>query len=103
MADPMDEVRQEARRWVRRKRLFYSLLALWLVLSAMWFAIDILGDSRLDWFWWPMLGMGLGVVVTGIFLLGVGGLMGPDWERRQIDRYVERRGSSGPSRPESLM
>lgn len=42
-----------------------------------------------------MLGTGIGVVVTGIVLLGIGGLFGPDWERREVARYLDRRGS-GP-------
>jgi hypothetical protein len=101
MGNGDEAAREEARRWVRRKRMSYSLLGLWLVLTAMLFAIDILSNSRLDWFWWPM--MGLGVLVTAIFLLGVRGMVGPDWDRRQIDRYIERRGSSPPSRPEGML
>jgi hypothetical protein len=30
--------------------------------------------------------------VIGIAMFGVGGLFGGDWERRQVDRYLERRG-----------
>jgi hypothetical protein len=30
--------------------------------------------------------------VIGITMFGVGGLVGGDWERRQVDRYLERRG-----------
>jgi hypothetical protein len=37
-------------------------------------------------------GHGIGVAITGFVLLGVGGLFGADWERRQIDKYLERRG-----------
>jgi hypothetical protein len=28
--------------------------------------------------------------VIGIAMFGIGGLFGPDWERRQVDRYLER-------------
>jgi 2TM domain len=58
----------------------------------MWFAIDLVDDSTGWWFYWPMLGTGLAVVITGIGLFGLGGLFGADWERRQIDKYLERRG-----------
>jgi hypothetical protein len=58
----------------------------------MWFAIDLADDSTGWWFYWPMLGTGLAVVITGIGLFGLGGLFGADWERRQIDKYLERRG-----------
>lgn len=94
----MDETRQEAVRWVRRKRIFYLLLGIWVVLSVMWFTIDMLDGSDSYWFYWPMLGVGAGVAVTGLVLLGVGGLLGPEWERRQVENYVRRRGGdAGPT------
>lgn len=87
--------RDEARRWVRRKRIFYSVVGIYLALSLMWFAIDLLDDSSGFWFYWPMLGTGLGVVVTGVVLGGLGGLFGMDWERREIERYLRRSGDQG--------
>jgi hypothetical protein len=86
-----NESLEEARRYVRRKRIFYTVLGVWLALSVMWFAIDMLDDSSSIWFYWPMLGTGIGVAITGIVLLGIGGLFGADWERREIDRYLRRR------------
>ena len=54
-------------------------------------------DSSSLWFYWPMLGTGTAVVITGIVLLGIGGLMGVDSERREVDKYLRRRGNEpGP-------
>src|SRR5262245_34430469 len=82
--------REEARRWVRRERIFYTVVGIYLSLSLMWFVIDLLDDSSGYWFYWPMLGSGLAVVVTGVVLGGLGGLFGMDWERREIERYMRR-------------
>ncbi len=87
------ELREEARRHVRRKRIFYTVLGIWVALCLMWFAIDMLDDSSSFWFYWPMLGTGIGVAIAGIALLGIGGLFGADWERREIDKYLSRRGN----------
>jgi 2TM domain len=87
--------REEARRWVRRKRIFYTVVGIYLALSLMWFAIDLLDDPSGDWFYWPMLGTGFGVVVTGVVLGDLGGLFGTDWERREIERYLRRSGDQG--------
>ena len=84
---------EEARRHVRRKRVFYLVFAIWIALSVMWFVIDMTDDSSSTWFYWPMLGTGIAVGITGIVLLGIGGLFGADWERREIDKYLQRRGS----------
>jgi hypothetical protein len=88
----MSELREEARRYVRRKRIFYTVVGIWLALSVMWFAIDMLDDSSSTWFYWPMLGTGIGVAITGLVLLGIGGLFGSEWERREMDKYLRRRG-----------
>ena len=84
--------RDEARRWVRRKRIFYTVVGIYLSLSLMWFAIDLLDDSSGYWFYWPMPGTGLGVVLTGVVLGGVDGLFGKDWERRQVEKYLGEQG-----------
>jgi hypothetical protein len=90
MLGTMDEAREEAHRYVRRKRMFYLILGIWLALSVMWFLIDMLDDSSANWFYWPMLGTGIGVAITGIVLLGFGGIFGPDWERREVEKYLRR-------------
>jgi len=89
----LDESFEDARRHVRRKRIFYTVLGVWIALSLMWFTIDLSDDSSSFWFYWPMLGTGIGVAIAGIVLLGIGGLFGADWERREIDKYLRRRGN----------
>jgi 2TM domain len=88
---PADDLREDARRYVRRKRIFYTVLGIWVTLSLMWFLIDMTDDSSSLWFYWPMLGTGIGVAIAGIVLLGIGGLFGAGWERREIDKYLSRR------------
>ena len=88
----MDDGREEARRFVRRKRRFYTVLVVYLALSLLWFVIDLLTGTDDLWFYWPVLGAGVIVAVIGIAMFGLGGLFGADWERRQVDRYLQRRG-----------
>jgi hypothetical protein len=95
MPEIASESLEDARRYVRRKRIFYTVLAVWIALSLMWFFIDMTDDSSSVWFYWPMLGTGIAVAITGIVLLGIGGLFGADWERREIDKYLRRR-AKGP-------
>jgi hypothetical protein len=53
----------------------------------------MLDDSSSICFYWPMLGTGVGVLITAIVLLGIGGLFGADWERREEAKYLRRRRS----------
>src|SRR5262245_55913255 len=87
------EAVDEARRYVRRKRIFYIVLGVWIALCVMWFVIDMTDDSSSIWFYWPVFGSGIAVAITGIVLLGIGGLFGIEWERREIDKYLRRQGN----------
>ena len=88
------EWRAEAQRWVRKKRILYTILGIYAVLSLMWFVIDMADGTENLWFFWPMFGTGIGVVITAIVLLGIGGPFGPDWEKRQIERYRQQHGGT---------
>jgi hypothetical protein len=81
----------DAQRWVRKKRILYTILGIYAVLSLMWFAIDMADGADSLWFYWPMMGTGIAVAVTAVVLLGVGGLFGIEWERRQVERFIEQR------------
>jgi hypothetical protein len=63
-----EELRAEAQRWVRRRRILYTILGIYAVLSLMWFAIDMADGTENLWFYWPMLGTGIAVVNTAIVL-----------------------------------
>jgi len=84
----------EAQRWVRRKRILYTILGIYAVLSLMWFAINLADGTENLWFYWPMLGTGIAVAVMAIVLFGIGGLLGFGWEQRQIERYLQQRGGA---------
>jgi hypothetical protein len=88
--NPELELRAEAHRWIRRRRILYTILGVYAVLSLMWFAIDMADGTENLWFYWPMLGLGAVVFVTAVVIGGVGGVFGTDWERRQVDRYVRQ-------------
>ena len=83
----MDPAQDEARRWVRRKRIFYTIIIVYAALVALWIVIDILTGTDDWWFYWPTLGAGVIVAIIGISMFGVHGLFGADWERRQMERY----------------
>lgn len=101
-AELEQDTRAAAQRWVRRLRILYTIIAIYLVFSVMWFAIDMADGTEDIWFYWPMLGTGVGVAVAAISLLGVGGVLGTDWEKRQINRYLDahRADTTDSTRPD---
>jgi 2TM domain len=89
-----ETLEEEARRWVRRKRRFYTIVVTYLALCALWFIIDVLTGTDDWWFFWPVFGAGVIVAVIGLTTFGVSGLFGSEWEGRQVARYLERQGPS---------
>jgi hypothetical protein len=87
----MDRKREEALRWVRKKRTFYIVLVIYVAFVALWFLIDVLtgGDW---WFYWPTLGAGLIVLIIGLSMFGLSGLFGQAWQQRQMDRCMTHSG-----------
>ena len=84
---------EDARRHVRRNRIFFIVFGVWIALCVMWFVIDMTDDSSSVWFYWPVMGSGIAVAITGIVLLGIGWPFGSEWERREVERYLRRRGA----------
>jgi hypothetical protein len=87
----MADWREGARRHVRRKRTFYTVVVVYLVLVVLWFLIDVLTGADDWWFHWPTLGSGVIVAIIGISMFGLSGLFGGNWEQRQMDKYLQRR------------
>ncbi|WP_225942020.1 2TM domain-containing protein [Sporosarcina limicola] len=43
------------------------------------------------WFIYPLLGWGIGIVVHGFSVFGGRLFFGADWEKRKIDKYMNRK------------
>ena len=81
---------ERARKRVREIRGFYSHLAIYLIVNAGLLAINLLTSPFSLWFYWPMLGWGIGVAVHGVSVFGLAGLLGPEWEEREIRKLMDR-------------
>jgi hypothetical protein len=90
----MAGAQEEARRFVRRKRTFFTVLVVYLTFVVLWLLIDVLTGSDDWWFYWPTLGAGVIVAIIGISMFGISALFGGDWERREMDKYLQRHGDS---------
>lgn len=85
----IDEER-EARRYVKRVKRFYNHLGVYAVIILFLFLINIMTSPGYLWFFWPALGWGVGVAMQAVRVFGVQGLLGKDWERRQVEKRLKR-------------
>ncbi|MGK4475440.1 2TM domain-containing protein [Aeromonas molluscorum] len=82
---------REAMEFVQGLKGFYGhLISYVLVISLLW-VINLVTSPGHIWAWWPMLGWGIGLMAHAFNLFKLPKLLGPDWERRQIERRLGRK------------
>ncbi|MBK1615481.1 hypothetical protein CKO44_18635 [Rubrivivax gelatinosus] len=79
-----------ALRHVRRLRAFYGHLALYVAVLSMLLAINLLTRPQHLWVVWPALGWGFAIVMQALQVWGPARFLGPDWERRQVEKRLGR-------------
>ena len=72
---------------------FYIHLANYIGVMVLLLLIDFLTGGGW-WFYWPLLGWGIGIVAHGFTVFGIKGFLGSEWEEKKIrdlmNSYSER-------------
>ncbi len=80
---------QRARERVEALRGFYVHALIFVLVNTMLFVIDLLSGGGW-WFFWPLIGWGIGLGVHALNVLGFGGFLGKDWEERKTREFMDR-------------
>ncbi|MCL6477465.1 MAG: 2TM domain-containing protein [Peptococcaceae bacterium] len=80
---------QEAIKRVKEIKGFYTHLIVYLIVNAGLFLIDMLTSGG-RWFFWPLIGWGIGIVMHGINVFGIGGWLGKEWEDKKVKEIMEK-------------
>jgi len=91
-----DERYERARQHVKALRGFYIHFGIYLLVNAGLVVVNLLTSPGELWFYWPLLGWGIGVAVHA-FAVFAHGPFGAEWEERKIRRLMER--DATPSAP----
>ena len=81
---------EQALKQARELRGFYNHLLVYVVVNTFLFAIDYLGGAEDWWFYWPLLGWGIGVAVHGINVYLGTRAFGADWEERKARELMKK-------------
>lgn len=81
---------RRAVRYVRDLKAFYSHLTTYAVVIFGLFVLNLFTGIGTPWFIWPMFGWGIGVAAHGLSVFEVVSLFSPDWERREIEKRLNR-------------
>lgn len=82
---------KEAMEYVQNLKGFYGHLLSYVVVITALFIINLMSDPDYIWAKWPMLGWGIGLALHGVKLFQFPTLLGPEWERRQIEKRLGRK------------
>lgn len=80
---------EQARRRVAAMKEFYSHLTAYLVVNTGLFAIDLLTPGGW-WFFWPLMGWGIGLVAHWAGVFGPQRRFSTGWEERKIAEIMAR-------------
>ena len=83
---------EKAHKRVQEKKKFYRNLGTYLVMSVFFFTLNSLTSPGNWWFYWPMLGWGIGVAMHYVNIFGFpgSGVGSPDWEEKELDKEIRR-------------
>ncbi len=77
-----DERYRRAKRRVRVLKSFYIHLATYIGVMALLFFIDFLTGGGW-WFYWALLGWGIGIIAHAFTVFGITGFLGSEWEEKK--------------------
>ena len=76
---------------VRRIRSFYVHGIIYLIAIALMFLLNFLLNPQYIWAWWSALGWGIGLLGHGAMVFVDFRFLGPEWERRQVEKRLGRK------------
>lgn len=85
-----DERYQRAKKRVEELKSFYIHFFVYIVVNLGLFCINMLTSPGVLWFYWPLFGWGIGIIVHALVVFGFGGLFGKEWEERKIEEIIEK-------------
>lgn len=81
---------EKAKKRVEELKSFYTHLFIYIAVNIGLFLIDIITSPGALWFYWPLIGWGIGVAIHGLNVFGTEKLLGKNWEEKKIKEIMEK-------------
>lgn len=80
---------QRAQKQLSEIKGFYGHLVFFVVVMMFFLFINLKYSPEHLWFYWPMLGWGIGLLFHGLKVFNNTPFLGKDWEARKIKQFIE--------------
>jgi len=80
----------KAKERVEEIKGFYVHLLIYIVVNIFLFIINIVTTPGALWFYWPLLGWGIGIAIHGLSVFVFGQFFGNEWEERKIKEIMNK-------------
>ncbi len=85
----------KARKQVERIKGFYGNLAAYIISNIGLLILNLATSPEYLWFFWPLLGWGIGVLVHGMIVFNYLPFFNKDWEEQKIKEYMQKEKEQG--------
>lgn len=81
---------EEAKKQVKEIKGFYSHLISYVVVISVLVFINLYYTPKHIWFFWPMMGWGIGLFFHALAVFNIVPFFGKDWEEKKINELIEK-------------
>lgn len=85
-----DKRYEMAKKRVEEIRSFYVHLFVYVIVNLGLFLINIIAFPKSLWFYWPLIGWGIGLFIHWFVAFIAEGVLGVHWEEKKINEIMEK-------------
>jgi len=85
-----DEKYEKAKKRVEEIKGFYTHLAVYVCVNAVLVLINLVANPESLWFYWPLMGWGIGVFFHAMSVFVFSRFPGRQWEDRKIKEIMDK-------------
>ena len=86
----VDEKYEKAKKRVEEIKGFYSHLIVYVCVNVALLIINLVTNPGVLWFYWPLLGWGIGVFFHGMGVFVFSRFPGKQWEKKKIEEVMKQ-------------
>ncbi len=79
----------QAKKRVEAIKGFYGNLIAYIIFNGFFLVLNLLTSPTELWFYWPLLGWGVGVLFHGMKVFNYSPFLGKNWEERKLKEFME--------------